>query len=225
MGILVLLVTFGVGAITLMSFGVISTGAMALAGVALAPSRRSCILGVCSRLSKSLDFPVRGIGFLVTMITLFTGILPGVILYLIAGVMMSWSDSPPEDSTPGFAATDRGPVLLGVCRRLAARLDVPLPPVRFLVVVATLFTGVVPGLMLYGLAAFLHTDHARRSLGRFARSLDEIRHDIPGAFDRAASWSSAGPDPRRIGRYRIVGELPDYVVDGYSEILMARRLP
>ena len=25
--------------------------------------------------------------------------------------------------------------------------------------------------------------------------------------------------------YRIVGELPDYVVDGYSELLMARRLP
>jgi serine/threonine-protein kinase len=84
---------------------------------------------------------------------------------------------------------------------------VPVGPVRFLVVLTTLFTGVVPGLMLYGLAAFLHTDHARRKLGRFARSLDEIRHDVPGASDRAASWSTPGPGPRRIGRYRIVGEL------------------
>lgn len=45
------IVVFSVGAITLMSFGVISTGAMALAGVTLAPSRRPCILGVCSRLA------------------------------------------------------------------------------------------------------------------------------------------------------------------------------
>ena len=207
MGILELLVLFGVGAITLMSFGVISTGAMALAGVALAPSRSSCILGVCSRLAKSLDVPVRGVRFLVALITLFTGILPGVLLYLAAGVVMSWSDGSPEDSSPGFASTDRGPVLLGVCRRLAARLDVPVGPVRLLVVLATLFTGVAPGLMLYGLAAFLQTDHARRSLGRFAQSLDEIRHDVPGAFDRADSWSAPGPGPRRIGRYRIVGEL------------------
>jgi hypothetical protein len=65
---------------------------------------------------------VRGIRFLVTLITLFTGILPGVLLYLAAGVVMSWSDGPSEDSSPGFASTDRGPVLLGVCRRLAARL-------------------------------------------------------------------------------------------------------
>ena len=147
---------FAVGAITL----------TALAGVALAPSRSSCILGVCSRLAKSLDVPVRGVRFLVALITLFTGILPGVLLYLAAGVVMSWSDGSPEDSSPGFASTDRGPVLLGVCRRLAARLDVPVGPVRLLVVLATLFTGVAPGLMLYGLAAFLHTDHARRSLGR-----------------------------------------------------------
>ena len=188
---------FAVGAITL----------TALAGVALAPSRSSCILGVCSRLAKSLDVPVRGVRFLVALITLFTGILPGVLLYLAAGVVMSWSDGSPEDSSPGFASTDRGPVLLGVCRRLAARLDVPVGPVRLLVVLATLFTGVAPGLMLYGLAAFLHTDHARRSLGRFAQSLDEIRHDVPGAFDRAAFWSAPGPGPRRIGRYRIVGEL------------------
>ena len=207
MGILELLVLFGVGAITLMSFGVISTVAMALAGVALAPSRSSCFLGVCARLARSLDVPVRGVRFLVALITLFTGILPGVLLYLAAGVVMSWSDSPPEDSSPGFATTDRGPVLLGVCRRLAARLDVPVAPVRLLVVLATLFTGVAPGLILYCLAAFLHTDHARRSLGRFARSLDEIRHDVPGAFDRAASWSAPGPGPQRIGRYRIVGEL------------------
>ena len=207
MGILELLVLFGVGAITLMSFGVISTGAMALAGVALAPSRSSCILGVCSRLAKGLDVPVRGVRFLVALITLFTGILPGVLLYLAAGVVMSWSDALPEDSSPGFASTDRGPVLLGVCRRLAARLDVPVAPVRLLVVLATLFTGVAPGLMLYCLAAFLHTDHARRSLGRFAQSLDEIRHDVPGASDRATFWSTPGPGPRRIGRYRIVGEL------------------
>ncbi len=207
MGMLELLLLFSVGAITLTAFGVISTGAMALTGVALAPSGSSCILGVCSRLAKGLDVPVRGIRFLVAMITLFTGILPGVLLYLAAGVVMSWSDGPPEDSSPGFATTDRGPVLLGVCRRLAARLDVPVGPVRLLVVLATLFTGVAPGLMLYCLAAFLHTDHARRSLGRFAQSLDEIRHDGPGAFDRAAFWSAPGPGPRRIGRYRIVGEL------------------
>lgn len=198
---------FAVGAITLTALGVISTGAMALAGVALAPSRSSCILGVCSRLSRSLDVPVRGVRFLVALITLFTGILPGVLLYLAAGVVMSWSDGSPEDSSPGFAPTDRGPVLLGVCRRLAARLDVPVAPVRLLVALATLFTGVAPGLMLYCLAAFLHTDHARRSLGRFARSLDEIRHDVPGAFDRAAVWSAPSPSPRRIGRYQIVGEL------------------
>lgn len=198
---------FAVGAITLTALGVISTGAMALAGVALAPSRSSCILGVCSRLAKSLDVPVRGVRFLVALITLFTGILPGVLLYLAAGVVMSWSDVPPEDSSPGFAPTDRGPVLLGVCRRLAARLDVPVAPVRLLVVLATLFTGVAPGLMLYGLAAFLHTGHARRSLSRFAQSLDEIRHDVPGASDRAAVWSAPGPGPRRIGRYQIVGEL------------------
>jgi len=203
----VYVVLFAVGAITLTALGVISTGAMALAGAALAPSRSVCILGVCSRLSRSLDVPVRGIRFLVTLITLFTGILPGVILYLAAGVVMSWSDGPTEDSSPGFASTDRGPVLLGVCRRLAARLDVPVGPVRFLVVLATLFTGVVPGLMLYGLAAFLHTDHAQRKLGRFARMLDEIRHDVPGDFDRAAFWSAPGPGPQRIGRYRIVGEL------------------
>ena len=214
MGILELLVIFGVGATTLMLFGVISTVAMALAGVALAPSRSACILGVCSRLAKGLNVPVRGVRFLVALITLFTGILPGVLLYLVAGVVMSWSDGSPGDSSPGFASTDRGPVLLGVCRRLAARLDVPVGPVRLLVVLATLFTGIAPGLMLYCLAAFLHTDHARRSLGRFAQSLgrfaqslDEIRHDGPGAFDRAASWSAPGPGPQRIGRYRIVGEL------------------
>jgi serine/threonine-protein kinase len=201
-----LLVLFGVGAVTLMSFGVISTVAMALAGVAPARSGTR-FLGVCWRLSRRLDVPVRGVRFLVALITLFTGILPGVLLYLAAGVVMSWSDGPTEDSSPGFASTDRGPVLLGVCRRLAARLDVPVAPVRLLVVLATLFTGVAPGLMLYCLAAFLHTDHARRSLGRFAKSLDEIRHDVPGASDRAAFWSAPGPGPRRIGRYRIVGEL------------------
>jgi serine/threonine-protein kinase len=203
----VYVVLFAVGAITLTALGLISTWAIALAGVALAPSGSSRILGVCSRLSKGLDVPVRGVRFLVALITLFTGILPGVLLYLAAGVVMSWSDGPTEDSSPGFASTDRGPVLLGVCRRLAARLDVPVAPVRLLVVLATLFTGVAPGLMLYCLAAFLHTDHARRALGRFAKSLDDIRHDVPGASDRAAFWSAPGPGPRRIGRYRIVGEL------------------
>ena len=74
MGILELLVLFGVGAITLMSFGVISTVAMALAGVALAPSRSSCFLGVCARLARSLDVPVRGVRFLVALITL---LIPG----------------------------------------------------------------------------------------------------------------------------------------------------
>lgn len=207
MGMLVFFILFGVGAITLMSLGVISTGAMALAGVALAPPRSSCILGVCSRLSKSLDVPVRGIRFLIALITLFTGILPGVLLYLAAGVVMSWSDGSPEDSSPGFAATDRGPVLLGVCRRLAARLDVPVAPVRFLVVLATLFTGVVPGLMLYGLAAFLHTDHAQRKLGRFAHSIDELRHDVSWASAWTGAREAAPAGPRRIGRYQIVGEL------------------
>jgi phage shock protein PspC (stress-responsive transcriptional regulator) len=143
----VYVVLFAVGAITLTALGLISTWAIALAGVALAPSGSSRILGVCSRLSKGLDVPVRGVRFLVALITLFTGILPGVLLYLAAGVVMSWSDGPTEDSSPGFASTDRGPVLLGVCRRLAARLDVPVAPVRLLVVLATLFTGVAPGLM------------------------------------------------------------------------------
>ncbi|MEI8370108.1 MAG: protein kinase, partial [Planctomycetia bacterium] len=206
MGILEYLFLFSVGAIQLTAFGVSSTGAMALVGAALRPSR-SAILGACWRLARSLHVPVRGIRFLVAMITLFTGIIPGVYLYLIAGVVLSWSDSPPEDLTPGFASTDRGPVLLGVCRRLAARLDVPITPVRLLVVLATLFGAVVPGVMLYCLAAFLHANHAKRKLGRFARSLDEIRHDLPGAFDRAASWSTPGPGPRRIGRYQIIGEL------------------
>ena len=207
MGIFELLLLFSVGAITLTAFGVISTGAMALTGVALVPSQHSCILGVCSRLSRSLDVPVRGIRFLVALITLFTGILPGVLLYLAAGVVISWSDGPTEASRPGFAATDRGPVLLGVCRRLAARLDVPVGPVRLLVVLATLFTGVAPGLCLYCLAAFLHTDHARRTLGRFARSLDELRHDVSGASERTVPWGATPAGPARIGRYRIVGEL------------------
>ena len=198
---------FAVGAITLTALGVISTGALAVAGVAFVPSSGSLLLGVCRRVARHLDVSVRVVRFLVVVITLLTGILPGVLLYLVAGVVMSWTDRPSEQSFPGFASSDGGPVLLGVCRRLARRLDVPVSRVRLLVVVAGLFTGVVPGLILYSLAAFLHTDHARRNLGRFAHSLDELRRDVSSAPDRASFWEAAAAGPRRIGRYRILGEL------------------
>ncbi len=201
------LFVFSVGALMLGAFGVISTGVVAL----LTPSRSSCLLGVCLRLGRGLDVPVRGIRFLVAMITLFTGIIPGVYIYLIAGVVQSWSDSPREDLTPGFASTDQGPLLLGVCRRLAARLDVPTGPVRELVVLALLFSGVIPGVALYFTVAFfrivLHTDHAQRKLGRFDHSLDELRHDVSSASAWTGARVAAPAGPRRIGRYQIIGEL------------------
>ena len=68
----------GIGLLTVTAGWVIAAGAMANNDVA-----RPRLLGVCWRLARRLDVPVRRIRFLVAMIAWVTGFLPVVILYLI----------------------------------------------------------------------------------------------------------------------------------------------
>ncbi|RLS32268.1 MAG: hypothetical protein DWH79_07670 [Planctomycetota bacterium] len=203
LGLLEMLVILCAGLLMLMTFG----GLFAALGSVFPASRGPCILGVCWRLARHLEAPVRAVRLLIVAAIVLTGILPGVLLYLAAGVIQSWFDGAIDESLPGFAATDTGPMVLGVCRRLARRLDVRVGPVRLLVALVGLVTGVFPGLILYFLAAFLRTDHARRSLGRYSQILDTLRHDLPAASDRSGAFRAASTRPRRIGRYRILGEL------------------
>lgn len=75
--------------------------------------------------------------------------------------------------------------------------------------------------------ASIAVDPAERSRGVGGALLDAGEARFPGARWMFLCVSSFNPRARALYErrgYRAVGELPDYVVDGYAEILMVKRL-
>lgn len=61
-------------------------------------SRNSRLFGVCRGLAEHLDFPVIAFRIIVVVGTLFTGIWPGIITYIIAALLMKYEPIVPFDS-------------------------------------------------------------------------------------------------------------------------------
>ena len=61
-------------------------------------SRSGFIFGVCRGLAEHLDFSITGFRFLVIVGTLFTGVWPGIIAYIIAALLMKYEPVIPFDS-------------------------------------------------------------------------------------------------------------------------------
>ncbi len=158
------------------------------------------LLGVCSRLSRQFNLPVGGVRVVVAFATLFTGIVPGILAY----VALAFLNNPPEASPPvrpvPFDRSRDTSQLLGVCRDLADRLGVPAARVRGLFVVATVFTGIFPGIVAYlaaGILKALGPGKWREWFGDASRASAPV----------SPAWQGAVVTPGRIGRYRILGLL------------------
>lgn len=169
--------------------------------------RGAVLLGVCDRMARRLGVPVRGVRVLTAAVTLFTGIVPGLIAYVVAAVVLGRERA-------GQARAALRPEVLGLCADLARRLDVPVDNVRTVVVIATLCTGVVPGMMLYLLAGILKAMIPPARYDRWMRMVGGM--SAWGAVPEAGhgAWSAQGDAagggegiPARIGRYRILGLL------------------
>lgn len=155
------------------------------------------VLGVCHRMARRLDVPVRGVRMLTAAATLFTGVVPGIVAYVVAAVILGRGEKRTGEGRPK-------PQVLGLCADLACRLDVPVDNVRSVVLITTLVTGIVPGMLLYLLAGCFKAVvlPGSRLEARIARDMPSWSRnatiDVPSAGDEI---------PERIGRYRILGLL------------------
>jgi len=168
--------------------------------------RGAVLLGVCDRMARRLGVPVRGVRVLTAAVTLFTGIVPGLMAYVVAAVVLGRGRAGQARETPR-------PQLLGLCADLARRLDVPVDNVRTVVVIATLCTGVVPGMMLYLLAGILKAmiPPARyerwMKMGGGTSAWGAVPEGGHGAWSARGDAAGGEGIPPRIGRYRILGLL------------------
>ena len=154
-------------------------------------------LGVCERMARRLGVPARGVRILTVAATLFTGVVPGLVAYVIAAAVLG-------PRTPRTAPARPKPQLLGLCVDLAQRLDVPVNNVRSVVLIGTLVTGIVPGMLLYCLGGIIKAVVLPGS--RFEAWIARQ----PPPWPRPATVESRVTEegiPKRIGRYRILGLL------------------
>ncbi len=201
LGLVELFVILAIGGVFVSMFGFVTFAVIASA-FPRGPGPR--MLGVCQRLSEQFNLSVGGLRVLFVLATLFTGIVPGVIAYVALALFNGSLDEASAARRPSPNGAD-GSQLLGICADLADRLDVPANRVRGLVVVATIFTGVFPGLIAYFAAgivkAYAGPDKWNEWFGASA----------PRPAAERAPWRSApmpaSDMPGRIGRYRIVGLL------------------
>jgi len=55
------------------------------------------VLGVCGGLAEYLDIDAVPVRLLFAVVTFFTGIFPGLVVYLILGIAMPKGDAPPSN--------------------------------------------------------------------------------------------------------------------------------
>ena len=158
------------------------------------------LLGVCWRLSQQHRLSAGGLRFLVVMATILTGIVPGIVAYMAFALLNSPADEWTAVRQPRHDGPSADTQLLGVCRDLADRLGVPAARVRGLFVVATVFTGIFPGIVAYlaaGILKALGPEKWREWFGDASRASAPV----------SPAWQGAVVTPGRIGRYRILGLL------------------
>lgn len=193
------LTVFSVLAIAATIVAVVSTLGIAAIGSIVGKSDDPRILGVCLRIARRHGLSVGGLRMLVAVATLLTGVVPGVVAYFAFALLHDLDDdfSVNQPSRPAD-----GSLLLGICRDIAGRLDVPAGRIRALVVVATLFSGIVPGILAYLAAGIVKASVGPEKWGEW------LGDRLHGAAPAASPSPGASPAmPGRIGRYRILGLL------------------
>jgi phage shock protein PspC (stress-responsive transcriptional regulator) len=112
------------------------------------------LAGVCAGLANHFGWNLPLVRLGVAVATVMTGILPGVVTYLLAWMFVP---AAPADTTavPGLhrSATDRK--IAGVCGGLAESFGTDSAVVRLAAVFATLATGLVFGFLAYAIAWFV----------------------------------------------------------------------
>ncbi len=122
------------------------------------PRDRAMISGVCAGLAEYLGLDPTVTRILVIAVVIATGIVPGLILYAIAAIMLPTNDEP--QGVERRLTTDRDRAILsGVCAGLARYGRIEPWLVRTLFVVATVLTAVIPGVLVYaGLTVLIPQD-------------------------------------------------------------------
>ena len=120
-------------------------------------ARDGMIFGVCKGIADYFGFSVFWTRVIVVIAFLLTGIWPGAILYVLAGLLM-------KPRPHAFAETaephrrlyrSRSGMILGVCKGVAEYFDLSVIWTRILALVLLVLSGIWPVAILYVLAAFL----------------------------------------------------------------------
>jgi phage shock protein PspC (stress-responsive transcriptional regulator) len=140
-------------------------GARQLAGAGAQPGgkrlRRSAtekrIAGVCGGFAQYLDFDVTIVRLVWVLLTILTGLVGGIIAYLVAWIVMPKGPTPGEAPAGSTAATKRlmrsstDRKLAGVCGGLGEYLGVDSTLVRLIWAILS----VVPGAIIGGIVAYI----------------------------------------------------------------------
>ncbi len=110
-------------------------------------------LGICGGLAQYWDVDPTLVRFLFVMVWIFTGIIPLLLCYLVAGLIIPLE--PHNEIHREYrkllrSRTDRR--IAGICGGIAHRLRIDSTLVRLIAVLLCVFTGVIPLVLLYIIA-------------------------------------------------------------------------
>jgi phage shock protein PspC (stress-responsive transcriptional regulator) len=112
------------------------------------------VAGICGGLGEYFDTDPTWIRIVMALAILVTGVLPGLVVYCAGIFIIPKQAGKPTVPRQLFRST-RDKMWGGICGGLAEYFNADSAVVRLVVVILTVFTGILPGLLIYLIALWI----------------------------------------------------------------------